>query len=820
MHATINAALCRCSLLILLTLSCTALAAQGDTAAAAQNPEASEIEKSRSEQGFGDVNEAIREIERLTGQAEDLSQFETLEQRLQDIEARVAEGIDAPLDATPLQRMDQATLTAVTRFASRQLMELNQLGADMSSAISEAERLEESLLSRETSWSEAQTDARSRELPPSLADAVRRAVDLAAAGRSSASKRLARLVTLQSQALRLSDRLESLVAEADAQQQAIKSTLLEPEREPLWSMTRGLTAASVRDDLIQAQLAVQRAFEDFMDAFADRLLLHGLATIGFVLLLLSLRRNLHLQRYAGLEATKRVLARPLAVAVIISLAATQPLYPTAQVPILTINSILFLAAELVVLGVVLRVKHPARLWAAGAFLAFARLSNLLPYGTPLQRVIMLLATLGMSVLLYQTWKSIRSHPALEGWHGRKGIAVILAGFGGLVGIGALGNAAGALDLSSFIIDAVVRAYLAGLALLTLALVLRDLVTVLLSTRAPQRLRSVRYHTGTIAASIRKGIAITAGLLWVWAALAAFQLTGVLLNIVDAILGASLEIGELTISVFTILIIAFSVWIAVYASRLTRFFLDQDVLPRLDLPRGVPGAISTGTHYLIIAAAVLFGTAAAGIDFTRLAILVGALGVGIGFGLQNIVNNFISGIILLFERPIQVGDHVQIGSLMGAVKRIGIRASTVRTYEGSEVIVPNGDLISGQLINYTLSDRARRLEVRVGVAYGSDVDQVQSVLLEAIRAVDKVLEDPKPMVLFLGFGESSLDFRVLFWIADFDFSLGTGSDASVAIHKALTSAGIEIPFPQRDLHLRSVPENTTSPPFSAKPSTSG
>jgi potassium efflux system protein len=248
----------------------------------------------------------------------------------------------------------------------------------------------------------------------------------------------------------------------------------------------------------------------------------------------------------------------------------------------------------------------------------------------------------------------------------------------------------------------------------------------------------------------------------------------------------------------------SIWVAVYVSRLTRFFLDEDVLPRLSLPRGVPGAISTGIHYLIIAGAIVFGTAAAGLDFSNFAIVVGALSVGIGFGLQNIVNNFISGVILLFERPIQIGDNVQVGELVGTVKQIGIRASIVRTYDGSEVIVPNGDLIAQQVVNYTLSDRNRRLELLVGVAYGSDLDHAKATIEAALPSVENVIAEPPPMVLFQGFGESSLDFRVLFWIADYDKGLRTRSAVGMAIYRALNAAKIEIPFPQRDLHIRSAP----------------
>jgi small-conductance mechanosensitive channel len=358
-------------------------------------------------------------------------------------------------------------------------------------------------------------------------------------------------------------------------------------------------------------------------------------------------------------------------------------------------------------------------------------------------------------------------------------------------------------------QAVTQSYLAALALLTLVIVVRDLFDLTLATGPLQRLRSVRDSAPAIGRAARTVTGIAAVLLWTWATLEAFGIADLVFGLGRALLAASVEIGELSISTENVLVLVLSVWLAVYVSRITRFFLDQDVLPRMSLPRGVPGAVSTGTHYLIIAAAVIFGTAAAGLDFSKFAIVIGALSVGIGFGLQNVVNNFISGLILLFERPIQVGDQVQVGTLMGSVKRIGIRASIVRMYEGSEVIVPNGDLISQQVINYTLSDRMRRLELYVGVAYGSDLDHAKATIEEAVNSVENVARDPAPMVLFHGFGESSLDFRVLFWIPDFDVGLIAGSGVGMAINRALRREGIEIPFPQRDLHLKSVSPNASS-----------
>jgi small-conductance mechanosensitive channel len=178
-------------------------------------------------------------------------------------------------------------------------------------------------------------------------------------------------------------------------------------------------------------------------------------------------------------------------------------------------------------------------------------------------------------------------------------------------------------------------------------------------------------------------------------------------------------------------------------------------------------------------------------------------VGIGFGLQNVVNNFVSGLILLFERPIQVGDTIEVGGLTGEVRHIGPRSSTVRTADGAEVIVPNAMLVSDQVVNWTLSDRRRRVTVEVGVAYGTDPERMLEILRDVAEENRTVLDDPAPEAVFKGFGPSALDFALSCWIPRFEEGFSVRSALAIAICRKLREAGIEIPFPQQDLHLRSV-----------------
>lgn len=261
------------------------------------------------------------------------------------------------------------------------------------------------------------------------------------------------------------------------------------------------------------------------------------------------------------------------------------------------------------------------------------------------------------------------------------------------------------------------------------------------------------------------------------------------------------------SVFQFLLIMMITW---GLSAIVMIVFNEGNFRKTQRLRGVPAVISTTLKLIIALSGFFLALSGAGIDLTKISILIGAFGVGIGFGLQNIVNNFISGLILIYERPIQVEDTIEINTLMGQVKSIGIRSSKVRTFDGAEVVVPNSLLVSDQLINWTLSDDRRRIEIIVGVKYGTDPTKVIEILKEVAISHELVSKDPEPRVLFNEFGDSSLNFRLLVWVL-FEHGIQIKSDLSVAIDKAFKENNIEIPFPQLDLHVKDTPieKETTS-----------
>ena len=263
------------------------------------------------------------------------------------------------------------------------------------------------------------------------------------------------------------------------------------------------------------------------------------------------------------------------------------------------------------------------------------------------------------------------------------------------------------------------------------------------------------------------------------------------------------IGDIRLSPGFLVLVILIFYIGLLVSETSRYVLVRGILPRYTSEVGVRISIARLAHYVIIAITFLIMLKVLGFKLEQVTIVGGALSVGIGFGLQAIVNNFASGLILLFERPIKVGDTIRFGSDTGEVKEVGLRATIIRTYDNAEIVVPNSMLITGQVTNWTLANRRARLKVPVSVAYGSDVAKVMEILVACAQEHPGVLSEPKPTAFFLAFAASSLDFELRAWLPDYLHSTSILSELNVEIESRFNDAGIEMPFPQNDLHLRSI-----------------
>ncbi len=506
----------------------------------------------------------------------------------------------------------------------------------------------------------------------------------------------------------------------------------------------------------------------------------------------------------ALDILSTMTRRPLATAILLSGVLTEPLHPQAPEAWLKYMTILLALALVRLLpGLLHRSLRAAPTILAGLFILH-RVSITVPSGNLVNKLLLLSLTIATTTAMFWGAKALgRVRLASpSGWlhlaHIATGAGTVLGAFSIVLSI--VGETGWAFHLSEGILTSAFSAMLLWAAVL----LFRAFTIVLLNTNAARNLQMVLREGQSICSGCMKVYLWAAALAWGYYTLRGFGWLTSFLTFLHRLLHWEMEFGNITLTPMNFLYFFFAIWVSLQISKLLRFILEKDVIPRTSLPRGVPETISKAVHYTTLLGGVFIALSAIGIDGSSLALILGALGFGISFGLQNVVNNFVSGLILLFERPIRVGDKVQIGEMDGVVGEIGIRATTVHTWDGADVIVPNANLISDDIINWTFSDHKRRIEVNVGVAYGVDPETVLALLPSLATAHPEVLPNPEPVALFRGFGDSSLDFSLRCWTTA--AAPNIQSDIGISVHRALVDAGIEIPFPQQDLHLKSVDES--------------
>jgi potassium-dependent mechanosensitive channel len=304
--------------------------------------------------------------------------------------------------------------------------------------------------------------------------------------------------------------------------------------------------------------------------------------------------------------------------------------------------------------------------------------------------------------------------------------------------------------------------------------------------------------------LRKTLGVITFLMWLLALAWSMNFSDYIFESVTEFLQKDRSLGKFTFTLGSILIFVAIIWISMMLGRIASFVFDSPDSTISGTRNSKSGSLKLFTKLTIYTLGTLLAFAAAGIAMDKLAIIFGALGVGIGFGLQNIVLNLVSGIILAIEKPMEVGDVIELGTKTGTVKEIGFRSSQISTFEGSVVIVPNGDFISQHLINWTHSNNnSRRVDVIVGVKYGSNLEQVKKIISDIISVNPDVSKYPAPNILIHEFANSAVNIRVLFWTPDYDKWVGLKSKIYQDIYESFAANNIEIPFTQTDLHIRSI-----------------
>lgn len=374
-----------------------------------------------------------------------------------------------------------------------------------------------------------------------------------------------------------------------------------------------------------------------------------------------------------------------------------------------------------------------------------------------------------------------------------------------LGVSLISNALGYVRLSQYLGVACVYSSFVAISMYTGTRVYTTLLRAALDRPQAERLAVARLHREGLRRWIPRILSAIAVLIWISITLDLLQVRATVVGAINAALGFRIAGSASETTLGSVLGFFLMLAVGYVIASAIRFVLREELLNRLHMGRGLPDLIASTVYYLLLLFVFFSAVNAGGIELNKFTLLTGALGVGFGFGMQNIINNFVSGLILQYERPIHINDVLEVEGYTGKVTRIGVRSSTLQTAQGAEVIIPNANFISGKVVNWTLSESMRRAELAVGVAYGTDPKVVLKLLLDAANKHESVLTTPTPMAYFIGFGDSALNFELHFWVMQDSNWIRVRSEIAMVVMKSLDDAGIEVPFPQRDLHLRSVPE---------------
>ena len=598
--------------------------------------------------------------------------------------------------------------------------------------------------------------------------------------------------------------LKSIREEASQQ----RDRLLEPDSPPIWEGWRPEgDSEGVRERLVADWNRDGAALEKFLETRSSSVvqLLLLLVAVWVGTVMLGRRLDSWTDEDDELRQQAQVFHRPVSVALLLSLLMSPYIFPLAPGILFDLLGALMLIPAIRLLAPLVNASLRPLIYGLAVFYFSSQVRLMIeaaPVASRLLFTLELIAAIGALAWLLRPSRLMAVAPEERppAFMGK-----VLRAFFALMVVAFITNLLGYFAFAKILAQGVLTSIYAALIARGTFQIVMIFVAVLMRTPVARRLRMVRMGGDSIQRWVGRFFGVLLSLLWIDAVIGAFTIRSSTLEFLGGLVDTDLAIGAMTISIGDIFTFAVVIMGSFYIARFVRFVLEEDVFPRVVMQRGVPNAITTTINYAILSFGLILALGAAGVELSRLTLLAGAFGVGIGFGLQDVVNNFVSGLILLFERPIQVGDTIELQgeALLGEVRRIGPRSSTVRTFDGAEVIVPNGTLISSPVINWTLSDRRRRLIVDIGVKYGTDPERVLAILSEVAGENPNVLEEPAPLAVFLGFGDSSLDFQLRCWIPRYEEGFGMRTELRVTIYAKLNAAGIEIPFPQRDLHLRSV-----------------
>jgi len=773
-------------------------------------PEVTPIPASDISTRAGTVRDMVRTAESAVAPDERLVQIQQAfpgeQERIAALVEQTDELLKTPGQVSQIKEAEKASGRSRDRL-ERWMRDLSTRSSTMESTLRE-------LQDERRLWELTRDQEREDELPEALLEQVSEVIEILRGGEDGARSARDAVLALQASVARQEKMLDELLVRQRTGIAERSVGIFEADSPPLW---RAFDAVGTEEMGVVEQIGAlaQRQLQDLRGYVAERgaiLLAWVLLWTGLAVTLILMRRKARLwvQQDRSLETTVAILDRPMTAAAVTILAVASLFdqqAPTAWFDL--VNLLLLLTLVLLLFGVLAKALRPLPYLLIALFVLM-RLVQVSPVASITQRLAMLALSLAGIGFCWWFLRSLQKDPdeVPDAW--RRWVARGLRLAIGLLTVSLLANITGNVRFGVLMAVGTVDAIFTAIILVAVGAVLRAMVRVALLSNTARRLGIAPEHSDAVRRALFRTISLIATVVWIVFTLKGFMVYDQLITMLGAMLATEASIGEFSISLGDVLIFVFIIWLSIKLAALVDFVLEVIVLRHVTLPVGVPQTICRLSRYTVILVGVMVAFSAIGFDVSKAALVAGGLGVGIGFGLQNIVNNFVSGLILLFERPIRVGDTIELGTTSGVVEKIGMRATLIRTWKGPELVVPNADLVSSQVLNWNLRRDRKRAEVPVGVAYDSDPEVVAKILTEVAVAHPDVLKHPEPECLFLGFGDSSLDFQVRAWAAT-DKCFGVQSDLRFAIRKALTDTGIEIPFPQRDVHVTTTAAEATGGP---------
>ena len=591
---------------------------------------------------------------------------------------------------------------------------------------------------------------------------------------------------------------------------ASQKQLLVQNDAPLWRALYG--ADSLKRDSLNIRADFDRSWEAngevVTDYIAENTDGHILAFLAFLIMiglgyLLRKRSEKWMEDHEEeLKPAVKVIHRPVAVAWVLTLLfLAQYIYTNEPISFNNFLILLIIVPIYFIFPSLIHRRYHSICYALLSLFLLVRLYSYIIEDTLTGRLLLLFLTLSSLVLSVWFFRVYSRTP----WYVKKRMIGLICAviFGVLNLVSLVANFIGYTSLAEMLTVASLDSVGAAIVFYTVIQILRGVFKMISLSKGFMNWKTFTENYSSIMKFTYGGLNVFFTLWWLRFALRRFQIYDNVYSGLDSFIFSKHQIGTIEVSVANFLGFFLVIWVAHYVSKIIRALLENDILVTMKLPRGVPGAISIVTRYSILTLGIMLAFGVLGIELSQLTFLVGALGVGIGFGLQNIFNNLVSGLILAFERPVQIGDTIQMGELFGTVREIGIRSSTVRAFSGAEVIVPNGNLISNEVVNWTLSDKTRRIELDVGVEYGTNPHVVIAILEKVANDHPDVFKNPAPQAVFLNFGDSSLNFKLYYWMSNLDRLFSIKSEMYLGVYDALNEAEITIPFPQRDLNIKSL-----------------